>query len=393
MRAAAGEATASDVRGTLRIAGGRDAGGDPLELEIVDGVVAAAGPPPTWDASAGVLDASGLTVLPGLIDAQVNGAMGHDLTAEPESLWEVAAGLARYGVTAFVPTVITSAPAARERALAVLAAGPPPGWSGAVPLGLHFEGPMIAEARKGAHPARWLAAPSLDIVAGWSRAAGVLMATIAPELPGALDVIETLTARGVVVSVGHTEATTAQVEAAVAAGARAVTHLGNAMPPLLAREPGPIGHALGGTSLTAGVIADGHHLDPLTISTAWRALQPTARFLAVTDTTAALGVPDGDAVLGDQDVTVAGGTVRLADGTLAGSAASLVQCLRVIRAVTGASLAEAVATCTGVPARLLGSPDRGRLTRGARGDVTLVDQSLDVVATVVAGRIVFSKER
>lgn len=381
--------------GSLRIAGGHDAAGEPVELVIVDGVIVdgADGRDRADAEEPQTLDATGLTVLPGLIDAQVNGAVGYDLTAEPARLWDVAAGLARYGVTSFVPTIITSAPQAREQALAVLAAGPPSGWRGAVPLGVHFEGPMIAEPRKGAHPPQWLAAPSLDLVEGWSREDGVLMVTIAPELPGALRVIEELVGRGVVVSVGHTEATTAQVTAAVVAGARVVTHLGNAMPPLLAREAGPVGHALGGDALTAGVIADGHHLDPFMIRTAWRALQPSGRFLTVTDTTAALGMPDGAAVLGDQDVVVADGMVRLGDGTLAGSAASLPQCLRVIRAATDASLAQVVATCTAVPAALLGSPDRGHLAPGARGDVTLVDDDLEVVATVVAGRLVHFREQ
>lgn len=379
---------------SLRITGGLDATGAPLELAIVDGTVTRAGVEPDAVDEAkpdAVYDATGLTLLPGLIDAQVNGALGHDLTAEPESLWEVAAGLAGFGVTAFVPTVITSAPEARARALAVLADGPPPGWAGAVPLGLHFEGPMIAPGRKGAHPPQWLVPPSLGVVEGWSREAGVAMVTLAPELPGALEIIRTLVGRGVIVSVGHTEATTAQVAAAVAAGARLVTHLGNAMPPLLAREPGPLGQALGGETLTAGVIADGHHLDPLMLRTAWRALQPSGRFLAVTDTTAALGVPDGPARLGDQEVRVACGTVRLADGTLAGSAASLSQCLRVLRQVTGASLAEVAATCTAVPAAVLGEARRGHLAPGARGDVTLVDADLEVVATVVGGRLVHER--
>jgi len=378
--------------GTLRIAGGVDAAGDPIDLTIVDGRVGP-GPGAVGPVAGDVLDATGLSVLPGLIDAQVNGAVGHDLTAEPESLWEVAAGLVRFGVTAFVPTVITSAPEARTRARDVLRSGPPAGWAGAVPLGLHFEGPMIAPARKGAHPPRWLAAPSLALVEDWSPETGVVMVTLAPELPGALDVIHALAGRGVVVSLGHTEAGTAEVEAAIAAGARMMTHLGNAMPPLLAREPGPVGHALGGETLTAGVIADGHHLDPLMLRTAWRALQPSGRFLAVTDTTAALGMPPGEARLGDQEVVVSDGTVRLADGTLAGSAASLPQCLRVIRAVTGADLAAAVATCTVVPARLLGEPDRGHLRPGARGDVTLVDDRLEVVATVVAGTVVHHASR
>jgi N-acetylglucosamine-6-phosphate deacetylase len=372
--------------GSLLISGGVDTSGAPLDLSIVDGRVAAPDSvPPTGTQR---LDATGLTVLPGLIDAQVNGAVGHDLTAEPECVWEVGSGLARFGVTAFVPTVITSDPQARIRALEALKAGPPAGWAGAVPLGLHFEGPMIAPARKGAHPERWLTPPAPELIAGWSRAAGVLMVTIAPELPGALEAIATLVARGVVVSIGHTEATSAQVEAAVAAGARMITHLGNAMPPLIARDPGPVGHALGGEVLTAGVIADGHHLDPLMLRAAWRALQPGGRFLAVTDTTMALGMSDGPARLGDQDVIVRAGTVRLADGTLAGSAASLPQCLRTIREVTGASLSEAVGSCTSVPATVLGESCRGHLTPGARGDVTLVDDRLEVVATVVGGVVV-----
>ena len=187
-----------------------------------------------------------MTTVSGLVDLQVNGAAGIDLTAEPHRLWEVASALPAYGVVAFVPTVITSDPAAREQALATLAAGPPAGWTGAEPLGLHFEGPMIAPSRKGAHPEHWLRPPSLDLVDGWSREAGVVMATIAPELPGALEVIERLVSEGVVVSVGHTAADAAAVRAAVEAGARCVTHLGNAMAPMQTREPGPVGVALAG---------------------------------------------------------------------------------------------------------------------------------------------------
>lgn len=295
--------------------------------------------------------------VPGLVDAQVNGAAGIDLTASPDRLWEVASALPAYGVVAFVPTVITSDPEARATAVAALAAGPPAGWQGAEPLGLHFEGPMIAPARKGAHPERWLRPPSPDLVDGWSREAGVLMATIAPELPGALDVIARLVSEGVVVSVGHTGASAAQVAAAIDAGATVITHLGNAMPPLLPREPGPVGAALGGSDVVAGVIVDGHHLDPLFVRAAWRALGPS-RFLSVSDTTAGLGLPDGPARLGDQDVIVSEGTVRLRDGTLAGSAASLADCLRVLIAQTGCTVEEAVATATTVPLTLLGLPPR-----------------------------------
>lgn len=288
-----------------------------------------------------------------LVDLQVNGAAGYDLTSDPDRLWDVAAALPGHGVVAFLPTVITSDPAVPARALEVLAAGPPTGWSGATPLGLHLEGPMLAPGRKGAHPEEFLRPPSPDVVDGWSREAGVAMVTLAPELPGALEVVATLAGRGVVVSVGHTEATAAEVAAAVEAGATCVTHLGNAMPAMRPREPGPVGAALGHGFLVAGVIVDGHHLDPAFVRTAWRALGPH-RFLSVSDTTAALGMPDGPARLGHRDVVVADGTVRLADGTLAGSAASLSRCVSLLVEQTGCAPAEAVATASTTPLRLLG---------------------------------------
>ena len=304
----------------------------------------------------------GVHRVPGLVDLQVNGAAGIDLTAEPHRLWEVASALPAYGVVAFVPTVITSDPAAREQALATLAAGPPAGWVGAEPLGLHFEGPMIAPSRKGAHPEHWLRPPSLDLVDGWSREAGVVMATIAPELPGALEVIERLVSRGVVVSVGHTAAGTAAVRAAVDAGARCVTHLGNAMPPMQTREPGPVGVALAGSlgagDLVAGVIADGHHLHPDFLRTAWRALGPVALPVGVrhdSRASACRTVRPGSATRTWSSPT---GTVRLHDGTLAGSAASLLDCLRVLVAQTGCSVDDALATATTTPLALLGLPPR-----------------------------------
>jgi N-acetylglucosamine-6-phosphate deacetylase len=317
---------------------------------------------------------------PGLIDLQVNGAHGIDITASPERLWEVAAVLPQYGVTSFLPTVITSSPEARSLALATLAAGRPPGVpAGAVPLGLHFEGPMLAPSHKGAHPSQWLAAPSLVLIDGWSRSQGVAMVTMAPELPGAREVIASLVAAGVVVSIGHTSASAEEVEKAVAAGATCVTHLFNGMPSLHHRSPGVVGFALGG-SLTAGVLVDGHHLAPDVVRLAWRALGP-AHFLSVSDTTAGLGLPPGPQRLGDQEVVVEGGAVRLADGTLAGSAVSIIDCLRELVRVTGCSVEDAIATATTTPARLLGVE--------RSGDQVILTSSLEVVATVVAGEVVY----
>jgi len=370
---------------SLVVRGGVDASGAPVTVYVQDGVITSAVPPDALE-----LDASGLIVAPGLIDLQVNGACGIDFSAEPERLWEVASELPRFGVTAFAPTVITSSLDARQCAMATLAEAPEDDWSGSLPLGLHFEGPMLSHAGKGAHPSHWLTEPSPEVIAGWSRQSGVLIVTLAPELPGAMEVIRELTANGVIVSVGHTEANATTVEAAIAAGATMLTHLGNAMPPMRSREPGPVGVALGGSDLVAGVIADGFHLDATVVSAAWRCLGPD-RFLAVTDTTAALGMPDGSYRLSDQTVTVGDGQVRLADGTLAGSAASLSQCLRFLRASTGCTLAEALHTCTALPASLVGDDRRGVLTPGARGDLTLLDSSLDIAATVVGGSLVYKR--
>lgn len=360
--------------------------GGSVDLDVVDGLVAAS------STDGPTLDASGLVVAPGLVDLQVNGAQGVDITAEPHRLWEVAAALPAYGVTAFLPTVITSSPQARAAALETLAAGRPSTVpAGAVPLGLHFEGPMIAESHKGAHPSHWLAPASLDLIAGWSAEAGVAMVTLAPELRGATEVITELASRGVVVSVGHTAATSVEVLAAAEAGATAATHLFNAMPPLLSRAPGPVGAVLDG-SLVAGVLVDGHHLHASVVRLAWRVLGP-ARFLSVSDTTAALGLADGRQRLGDQEVVIAEGAVRLADGTLAGSTASLADCLRELVRVTGCSLDEAVATATSTPAKLLGDRSRGRLEPGCRGDLVLLTPDLEVVATVVAGEVVYDARR
>ncbi|MFN0280631.1 MAG: N-acetylglucosamine-6-phosphate deacetylase [Kineosporiaceae bacterium] len=337
------------------------------------------------------LDVTGMLVTPGLVDAQVNGAAGADLTREPERLPVVARAMLRHGVTAFVPTVVTSPAGTVERAL-VAAARAGDDVPAAHVVGVHAEGPFLAPGRRGAHPAQHLRTPDTAAVAGWSRAAGVVAVTLAPELPGALDVVRGLTERGVVVSVGHTEAGYAQVRAAVEAGARAVTHLFNAMPPLAHREPGPVGAVLGGFAdgapdLVAGVIVDGRHVHPAVVRATWRALGPR-RFMLVSDTTAALGLPDGRTVLGDQEVLVRGGAVRLADGsrTLAGSAVGLDTCVRTLVATTRCAPAEAFVAATRTPADLLDRPDLGRLDVGARADVAVWTPDLALHAVVVGGR-------
>jgi N-acetylglucosamine-6-phosphate deacetylase len=257
---------------------------------------------------------------------------------------------------------------------------------GAVPLGLHLEGPMLSPVRRGAHPADLLRGPDRALIDGWSAERGVLLATLAPELPGALDAIRALADRGVVVSIGHTDCSAADFAAAVAAGARYVTHLFNAMRPFGHRDPGPIGAALADDTVVVGLICDGIHVDPVAVRMAWRALGAD-RLNLVTDAVAVLGSEPRASRLGSVDVTVDGGAVLTAEGVLAGSALALDQAVRNLIGFTGCSVPDAVGTVTATPARLLGRADRGRLVPGARGDVTVLDADLSVALTIVGGEV------
>lgn len=363
--------------------------GRDLDVLSVDGVVTLLGPSGAVQAPAGtaMLDGQRFRVAPGLVDVQVNGAAGVDITTEPERLWDVAAVLPRYGVTSFCPTVITSTPDIVEVALATHRAGPAPALGPvARSIGLHLEGPMLAESRKGAHAAHRLRPPEPSVYAGWSRDAGVAIVTLAPELPGAIDAVRALTAAGVVVSIGHTDASTVEINAAIDAGARMVTHLFNAMPGLGHREPGPVGVALGDQRLVAGLIVDGLHVAPDVVTLAWKLLGPS-RLLLVSDAAAALGLPDGRTVLGEQGVVVEAGAVRLEDGTLAGSAAGLDACVRNLAAYAGCSFDEAVAAATSVPAALLGRSDIGRIRVGAPADLVLLEDDGCLAMTIIGGDV------
>ncbi|MGQ0433585.1 MAG: N-acetylglucosamine-6-phosphate deacetylase [Microthrixaceae bacterium] len=338
------------------------------------------------DTDAPVLDAAGLLAAPGLIDLQCNGALGIDLAREPERMWELAAELPRWGVTAWLPTIVTSPPGIVDRALAALAAGPPPGWAGATPLGLHLEGPFLAPAKRGAHPESLLQSPSLAAIEGWSRDAGVTVVTIAPELAGASEIIEALVARGVIVSLGHSAATAAEARAGVDAGATWVTHLFNAMSPLHHREPGLAGVALNDERLRVGLIADGIHVDPAVVATAQRALGD--RLTLVTDAVGALGLPEGSSSLGGGGTTTGRNGVRLADGTLAGASVGMDHAVRNLVEFARCNPATALSAASAAPAALLGDAHRGSLVTGSRADVVLLSESLDVVMTIVAGEVV-----
>ncbi len=337
-----------------------------------------------------LIDATGFLVVPGFIDLQFNGGFGADFTAEPATIWQVAAQLPRYGVTAFLPTIITSPLSRVSQAQEVVVYGRPAGYRATVPLGLHVEGPFLNPQKKGAHNPAYLRQPDLGVVADWSPEQGVRLVTLAPELPGALPMVEALAGRGVLVSAGHSMATYAEAMAAFDAGIRYGTHLFNAMPNLLHREPGLPGALLTDDRPVAGLIADGIHTHPAIVRLIWACLG-SQRLNLVTDAMAALGMAPGMHLLGDFEVQVDATSARLADGILAGSILALDQALRNLMAFTGCPLPQALATITTTPARALSlAHSLGRIAPGYNADLVLLDSELTVRNTIVAGEVVFA---
>lgn len=374
-------------------AGTDEAGPDVLSpgwVSVTGGRVSAAGAgvpprPPDVELPSGLL-------APGFVDLQVNGYFGTEFSTADAAGWATVAGrLPETGTTAFLPTIIT-APLAELagslRRAAALIPGLPPG---AKALGMHVEGPFISPRRKGAHNEEWITDPTPDAI-GELLAAGagqLRVVTLAPERPGAVAAITRLTQAGVLVSVGHSDATAAQVAAAADAGARLVTHLFNAQSPLRHREPGVPGQALADGRLTSGLIADLHHVAGQVCRIAFTAAP--GRIFLVTDAAACAGMPPGRYLLGNRPIELPPGDgvppVRV-DGTLAGSA------LRMDVAVanmvsSGAPLADAVTAATRIPADLIGRADLGRIAPGAAADLVWLDGDLRARATWVNGDMVY----
>ena len=354
------------------------------DLVVDDGRIAAA------TVSGATVDATGLLVAPGYVDLQINGAFGIDLMREPERLWELGERLTASGVTAFLPTIPSAPEGIVARAVEAMRHRPD-GYLGAEPLGLHLEGPMLSRARRGAHDPANLRPPDPALYGDWSRADGVAMVTLAPELPGALDAVRCLTSAGVLVAAGHTDATTDEMTAGVDAGITAVTHLYNAMAPFAHREPGPIGVALTDPRLTAGLIVDGQHVHPVAVAAAWAVLGPD-RLALVTDAVAAMGAAPGPSTLGGAEVSVDEVAVRTKDGRLAGSLLAMDVAVRNLVEATGCTHDQAIRCATAVPARLVGAAGRGEIAAGNRADLVLLDPSCRVVGVVVGGHVVVDVE-
>ena len=357
----------------------------PGYLSVQGGVIAEVGegPPPgepDLDLGTGLL-------VPGLVDLQVNGYYGVDLAdCDPDGWALVARRLPETGTTAFLPTFITAPVPTLATALRSAAKAAGAVTAGTRVLGVHLEGPFLSPARAGAHRRDWIVPPSPGAVAELLEAGqGLLrLVTLAPEADGALAAIGTLAAAGVLVSVGHSDATAAEV----AAGARMVTHLFNAQRGLHHREPGVVGQALTDQRLTSGLIVDLSHVSAAACAIAFAAAP--GRICLVTDAAACAGMPPGRYLLGGQpvDLPAGGGAPVRPGGTLAGSALRMDQAVGNAVAV-GLGLPEAVAAASRIPADLIGRPDLGRLAAGGAADLAWLGDDLRTRATWVNGAQVY----
>jgi N-acetylglucosamine-6-phosphate deacetylase len=340
------------------------------DIEVADGLISAIG-----------LAGRGRGIAsPGFVDLQVNGFGGVDLLRTDAEGYRLAGeALLETGVTAYLPTFITTP---EDELLAALRELPTRSNGGPRILGAHVEGPFISPNRVGTHPLSSVREPDAALLERILEAGPVRLVTLAPELPGAAELIERLLARGVTVSIGHTDATAEEANAAFDRGIRTVTHLFNAMRPFRHRDPGVGGAALARPEVIVQIILDGIHLAPETARLIWQAAG--GRVALVTDAVAGAGVSDGSYSLGGVEVDVRDGVARGPDGVLAGSALTMVEAVRNLHAL-GVPLADALGAATAVPARVLGRGDVGHLGVGLPADVAVLDDNLGIERVLVGG--------
>lgn len=334
------------------------------------------------------LDVGECYVIPGLTDLHFHGCAGADVSdGDPDGLQKMADYQLRRGVTQICPAAMTLPEEGLVKVCQTAAHHAATASRGARLVGLNLEGPFLAEEKKGAQNGAWLRAPELELLERLQREAEglVKLVSVAPELPGALEFISGATAL-CRVSLGHTAADYDAALAAFQAGAEQVTHLFNAMPPFDHRRPGVVGAAADSPGVMCELIADGVHLHPAVLRAAFSMLGRD-RIILVSDSIRATGLGDGQYDLGGQRVTVAEGRATLSDGTLAGSCADLMDCLR--NAVAwGVPLADAVTATAVNPAKALGIYDRfGSLDVGKAANLAILDEDLTLKAVVFLGTL------
>ena len=366
-------------------------------------------------------------IVPGFIDVHVHGVDGVDsLEVRPEgdAIGAIAERLPRYGVTAFCPTTVACGPEVLRHVLdQVRRAREAPAARAARVLPAHLESNFVNPEYAGAQPSACLRSPRAALGSGGSGGSGgssedrsaravaersdftaadilseieraapdVGIVTLASELDGGLELLHRLASRGHLVSLGHSAATYEQALAAIASGARQATHLFNRMPPLGHRTPGLAGAVLQTDEVAAEIICDGAHVHPALIRTAIAAKRPS-RILAITDATAAAGLPVGSrASLGGQPIIAGDATALLADGTIAGSVLTMDRAFQTLVGRVGLSLVDAATICATTPARELGLVGYGMLAPETVADLVVLDANFSVVQTYVGGQLVYAR--
>ena len=360
------------------------------------------------DARAGLLivDVSNHVIAPGFVDVHVHGVEGVDLLNGVDAVADVARRLPKYGVTAFCPTSVAGTPQRLTTLLdAVTRARAAPAPASARVLPAHLESNYINPEWNGAQPIQCLRTyqPTghqpegdfssheiLQAIVAHRPSVGIV--TLAPELPGGLDFIRELVVAGHRVSLGHTGATYEEARAAIAAGAHHATHLFNRMSSMTSRSPGVVGAVLESHAVSAEVICDGHHVHHSLVSMAIR-LKSAARMMAITDSTAAAGLPVGSrAQLGDQTIITGEHTALLENGTLAGSLLSMDGAFRMLVLRLGLPLSDAARMCSTTPAAAMNARELGSIELGKAADLAVLSRDLRVIRTYVAGEPAFGTD-
>jgi N-acetylglucosamine-6-phosphate deacetylase len=361
-------------------------------------------------AGATVIDARGCHVVPGFIDVHVHGCRGYDALDDGTPVARLASLLPAFGVTAFCPTSVACGPGVLSAFLKQVSHLRTGGTTGARVLAAHVESNFLNPDFAGAQPMECLRVPAAAAAPANARASGaadfsasdilavmaahpddIAVVTLAPELPGAIDLVRALASAGHRVSLGHSGASYDVALEAVAAGATHATHLFNRMPPVSHRAPGLAGAVLEAPEVAVELIADGVHVHPAICRLAI-ASKGTGRVMAISDGTAAAGLPVGStALLGGRRIRAGAHAAELDDGTLAGSTAAMDRIFSTLVTSCGVSIVDAAAMCSLTPARQLGLVGLGVIAEGAYADVVVLGPRLDVRVTVVGGRVVYSK--